>query len=285
MVTLSNVRFSEILFVHFCDQSLSESKLKRSLGLVTMKVLMMHSSKGDNLMIKQVKSKKIYEIVAEQLTDMIQKSEFKPGERLPSVQQLSEDFNVGRSAIREALSALKAMGMIEIRQGEGTFVKKVAMNLSDRMIPSILEQEDLKQLFEVRKLNETGAASIAAEKRTDADLRKLERILREMKLAEGDGRLGEQADIDFHMAIVAAAGNHMLERLMATISETVEESMKEARQLFLYSNEEKMIQLYQEHFRIYEAIRDGDKEQAYQAMYDHIAGVEKAIFLHDGADL
>lgn len=236
-------------------------------------------------MIKQVKSKKIYEIVAEQLTDMIQNSEYKQGERLPSVQQLSEDFNVGRSAIREALSALKAMGLIEIRQGEGTFVKKVAMDLSDRMIPSILEQEDLKQLFEVRKLNETGAASIAAEKRTDADLRKLERILREMEHAEGDGGLGEQADIDFHMAIVAAARNHMLERLMTTISETVEESMKEARQLFLYSNEEKMKQLYQEHFRIYEAIRDGDRDKAYQAMYDHIAGVEKAIFLHDGEDL
>lgn len=233
-------------------------------------------------MIKQVKSKKIYEIVAEQLTDMIKQGEFKPGERLPSVQQLSEDFDVGRSAIREALSALKAMGMIEIRQGEGTFVKKVFLDLSGEMIPSILEQEDLKQLFEVRKLNETGAASIAAEKRSDMDIRKLERILKEMKLAEGDGGLGEQADIDFHMAIVAAAGNRMLERLMITISETVEESMKEARQLFLYSNEEKMKQLYQEHFEIYEAILVQDRQRAYQAMYDHIAGVEDAIFLHDG---
>lgn len=233
-------------------------------------------------MIKQVKSKKIYEIVAEQLTEMIMEGQFKQAERLPSVQQLSEDFDVGRSAIREALSALKAMGLIEIRQGEGTFVKKTAVDLSGKMIPSVLEQEDLKQLFEVRKLNETGAAAIAAEKRSDADLRKLERILHEMKLAEGDGSLGEQADIAFHMAIVSAAGNQMLERLMTTISETVEESMKEARQLFLYSNEEKMKQLYEEHAAIYEAVKEQDSDAAYRAMYDHIAGVEKAIFILDG---
>ncbi|GEL08430.1 GntR family transcriptional regulator [Salisediminibacterium halotolerans] len=236
---------------------------------------------GVTHMIKQVKTKKIYEIVAEQLTEMIVNGDYEPGERLGSVQKLSEDFDVGRSAIREALSALKAMGLIEIRQGEGTFVKHHIVDVSKEMIPNVMERNDLIQLFEVRKLNETGAAALAASNRDEDDLTNLQTILDEMKLNEGDGVLGEQADIRFHMAIVAAAKNPMLERLMETISETVKESMKEARQLFLYTDEEKMKQLYNEHVQIFEAIKAQDSSAAYEAMYTHLAGVEKEIFLKE----
>ncbi|MCT8138842.1 FadR family transcriptional regulator [Anaerobacillus sp. CMMVII] len=228
--------------------------------------------------IKQVKPKKIYEIVAEQLTELILSGEVKPGDRLSSVQQLAEDFNVGRSAIREALSALKAMGYIEIRQGEGTFVKKVDFDVATQMMPQILQKEDIRQLFEIRKFNETGAASLAAVNRTEEDLLELEGLLAEMKKAEGDGELGEKADIEFHMAIVKASKNDMLYRLMATISETMQESMREARQLFLYTNDEKMKQLYDEHFAIFLAIKNQDSRLAYDKMLEHIVGVEVELF-------
>jgi GntR family transcriptional regulator, transcriptional repressor for pyruvate dehydrogenase complex len=229
-------------------------------------------------LIKQVKPKKIYEIVAEQLTELILSGEVKPGDRLSSVQQLAEDFNVGRSAIREALSALKAMGYIEIRQGEGTFVKKVDFDVANQMIPQILQKEDIRQLFEIRKFNETGAASLAAENRNAEDLLDLENILADMKIAEGDGELGEKADINFHMAIVKASKNDMLYRLMTTISETMQESMREARQLFLYSNEEKMKQLYDEHYAIFLAIKNKDSKLAYDKMLEHIVGIEVELF-------
>ncbi|MFN7252148.1 MAG: FadR/GntR family transcriptional regulator [Anaerobacillus sp.] len=229
-------------------------------------------------LIKQVKPKKIYEIVAEQLTELILSGEVKPGDRLSSVQQLAEDFNVGRSAIREALSALKAMGYIEIRQGEGTFVKKVDFDVANQMIPQILQKEDIRQLFEIRKFNETGAASLAAENRNAEDLLDLESILADMKIAEGDGELGEKADINFHMAIVKASKNDMLYRLMTTISETMQESMREARQLFLYSNEEKMKQLYDEHYAIFLAIKNKDSKLAYDKMLEHIVGIEVELF-------
>jgi len=228
--------------------------------------------------IKHVKSKKIYEIVTEDLTEMIKNSEFEAGDRLPSVQQLAEDFDVGRSAIREALSAMKAMGLIEIRQGEGTFVKKIDFDLLNKMIPAVLVRKDFQQLFEVRKLNETGAARLAALNRTEEDLLELKRIVDEMKRIQGNGELGEKADIDFHMAIVSATKNDMLYRLLTTVSDTVRESMKEARQLFLYSNPMRMEQLFHEHMRIYEAIEKKDSDEAYQAMMDHIVGVEEELF-------
>ncbi len=229
-------------------------------------------------MIKQVKPKKIYEIVAEQLQEMIISGEVKPGDRLSSVQQLAEDFHVGRSAIREALSALKAMGYIEIRQGEGTFVKKVDFDVTNQMIPPILEKEDIRQLFEIRKFNETGAASLAAQHRSLEDLSEMEQWLTEMQKAVGDGELGEQADMNFHMAIVKATNNEMLYRLMTTISETMQESMREARQLFLFTNEEKMKQLYEEHYGIYMAIKNKDTKLAYDKMLEHIVGVEVELF-------
>ncbi|PYZ95319.1 GntR family transcriptional regulator [Salipaludibacillus keqinensis] len=209
---------------------------------------------------------------------MIKNGEFNAGDRLPSVQQLAADFDVGRSAIREALSALKAMGFIEIRQGEGTFVKKTDLDLTIKMIPSVLVKQDLQELFEVRKLNETGAAFLAALNRSEKDLAELERILAEMKRTEGDGELGEKADIDFHMAIVSATQNDMLYRLMTTVSDTMKESMKEARQLFIYTNPQKMDQLYHEHYKIYTLIKNQDADASYQAMKDHIVGVEKELF-------
>lgn len=229
-------------------------------------------------MIKQVRAKKIYEIVAEHLTEMIKNSEFQAGDRLPSVQQLAVDFDVGRSAIREALSAMKAMGFIEIRQGEGTFVKKTDFDLSTTMIPSILIKKDLQQLFEVRKLNETGAARLAALNRTEEDLIELNRIVDEMKHIQGNGDLGDKADINFHMAIVSATKNDMLYRLMTTVSDTMEKSMKEARQLLLYSNPLRMNQLFQEHLRIYETIKNKEADEAFKAMMDHIVGVENDLF-------
>ncbi|MBU8907195.1 FadR/GntR family transcriptional regulator [Desertibacillus haloalkaliphilus] len=230
--------------------------------------------------IKHVKPKKIYEIVAEQLTEMIKNGEVTPGERLSSVQKLAEDFNVGRSAIREALSALKAMGLIEIRQGEGTFVKKIDHDLASHVIPSaqFMQKEDIRQLFEIRKIIETGAASLAAENRTEVDVQQLRLILDEMKRAAGDGDIGEKADIDFHMTIVNSTKNDMLCKLMETVSDTMQESMREARKLFLYSQKSKMEQLYDEHLSIYKAIENQDRQRAYEEMMAHIVGVEKGLF-------
>ncbi|WP_096200999.1 FadR/GntR family transcriptional regulator [Bacillus sp. FJAT-45350] len=229
--------------------------------------------------IKHVKPKKIYEIVAENLLEMIKSGEVKPGDRLSSVQQLAEDFNVGRSAIREALSALKAMGLVEMRQGEGTFVKKVDINLT-KAIPGVefMQKEDVRELFEIRKIIETGAAALAAKNRTPEDLKKLNGILVEMKEAEGDGNIGEKADVDFHMAIVAATKNNMLEQLVETVSDAMQQSMREARKLLLYSEKKKMEQLYQEHLQVYEAVKFQDEQKAFDKMMEHIVGVEKGLF-------
>ena len=74
---------------------------------------------------KSIRPKKIYEEISDLILSMIREGTLKPGDKLLSVHQLAEQFGVGRSAVREALSAVRAMGLIEMRQGEGTYVKKI----------------------------------------------------------------------------------------------------------------------------------------------------------------
>ncbi len=126
------------------------------------------------LKYKQIKTKKIYEEVADALLEKIKAGELKPGEKLDSVQALSESFQVSRSAVREALSALKAMGLVDMKQGEGTYIREFEPSHVSQPLSSalLMKKEDVKQLLEVRKLLELGVAAMAAEKRTEDDLQK-----------------------------------------------------------------------------------------------------------------
>lgn len=228
---------------------------------------------------KQIKPKKIYEEVAETLHELIRTGQIKPGDKLDSVQQLAENFQVGRSAIREALSALKAMGLIEMKQGEGTFVrsfeaKQVTFPLSTAIL---MNKEDITHLLEVRKIVETGTASSAARNRTEEDLKAMEFVLEEMKFAQGDGELGEKSDFKFHLALSAAAHNPLLSGLVDQIAELMFKTQKETRRLWLFSKQTTSENLYEQHVAIYNAIVEQDEERARNAMFSHLDNVEKIL--------
>ncbi|WP_338780647.1 FadR/GntR family transcriptional regulator [Metabacillus sp. FJAT-52054] len=228
---------------------------------------------------KQIKPKKIYEEVAEAILESIKEGAIKPGEKLNSVQQLSEDFNVGRSAIREALSALRAMGMIEMRQGEGTYVKKFDPNsIGGSLLSAVLmDREAIAHLLEVRKILEAGIAASAARNRTDEDLSKLKEILLEMKDTIGNEELGEKSDFNFHMGIAGASHNPMLMGLMNNVSEMMLNTMRETRRIWLYSKQTTSKRLYQEHVKIFEAISNKDEGLAQELMMNHLVKVEEVL--------
>jgi GntR family transcriptional regulator, transcriptional repressor for pyruvate dehydrogenase complex len=228
---------------------------------------------------KKIKPKKIYEEIAEILHEMIRKGEVRPGEKLDSVQQLAENFQVGRSAVREALSALKAMGLIEMRQGEGTFVKEItSSDISFPLSTSILmNKKDIENLLELRKILETGTASAAALKRSPDHLLNMERALEEMKRAHGNEELGEQADLQFHFAVAEAAQNPMLLNLMQQVSSLMGETMKETRKLWLFSKQTTTEKLYDEHLAIYKAIAAQNPELSRLLMLEHLNNVEEIL--------
>ncbi|KHE72045.1 FadR/GntR family transcriptional regulator, partial [Halobacillus sp. BBL2006] len=211
---------------------------------------------------KPIRTKKIYEQVADSLLDSLKNGTLKSGDKLDSVEVLAKNFNVGRSAIREALSALRAMGILEMRQGEGTYVK--AFDASRFSLPVsvafLMKAEDMKDLLEVRQILEVGAAGSAAASRTEEDLEPMKAALRAMEEAKGNGELGEQADLAFHMALVRASHNQMLINLMNSVSEIMVQAMRETRKL-LHTNDGTE-RLLQEHKRIMDAIESQEEEKA-----------------------
>lgn len=228
---------------------------------------------------RKIKPKKIYEEVAEAIYEMIRTGQLKPGDKLDSVQQLAENFNVGRSAIREALSALKAMGLIEMRQGEGTYVRQfdpdqLKFPLS---IVMLMNETDVMNLLEVRKIVETGAAAVAAKRRTEENLSEMKKALEDMKMACGNEEIGEKSDLDFHLAIAKATQNDILVKLLTEISELIQETMRETRRIWIYSQETTTEELYQEHLAVYEAILARNMHAAALAMQTHLENVEQVM--------
>ncbi|ANB58262.1 bacterial regulatory s, gntR family protein [Anoxybacillus sp. B7M1] len=228
---------------------------------------------------KQIKPKKIYEEVAETIFDMIKSGVLKPGDKLDSVQQLAENFQVGRAAIREALTALKAMGLIELKQGEGTYIREFdpTMLSFPISIAALMKKEDIAYLLEVRKLLEVGAAGVAARKRTERDLKAMEEALEQMRQGIGNEKIGEKADFLFHIAIAAASQNPILVSLMNNISEMMIETMRETRRIWLFSKQATSEQLLEEHMNIFEAIQRQDVNAAQARMLEHLSNVEQVL--------
>lgn len=229
--------------------------------------------------ITRITARKIYEEIADQIKEQITSGKLLPGAKLPSTRELSERFQVGRSTVREALSALKAMGLVEIHQGEGSYVRK--FDPADVEMPQLdallMNRTTILELLEARKALEISNAELAAIKRTEEDLEAFETILDRMKHNLGDERIGEQADILFHLTLAKATHNSIIVRLLETISAQMELAIRETRRLQMYSNKSVSTQLWREHCGIYEAIKAGDPDLAQQRMRQHLFHVEQGL--------
>lgn len=234
---------------------------------------------GRVMTMDRIETKKIAEIIREKIEEMIKRGEVRPGEKLDSVVALSEKFDVSRSAVREALSALRAVGIVTIRQGEGTFVNQYDFSTITEMMNSrtLISRQEMKELFEVRHVLEKGASELAAVRRSEEDLERMHTALEQMMQADGTDDLGEQADVRFHLAIVEASGNTLLTQMMGRLSDTMQKTMYETRKAWLFSEKRSFRRLLDEHQQIYTAINEQDPEAAAEAMSAHLTNVEKVL--------
>jgi len=221
-----------------------------------------------------------YEEITEQLKRQILDGKLKVGDKLPSTKEMSERFGVGRSTTREALSALKAMGLIEIRQGGGCTVIRSEPE-PEIKLPELeslrLNRETLLELIEVRQSLEVSIASLAAEKRTEEDAATLQRIVKEMELAVGNDLEGERTDIEFHLALVKATRNSMLSKVLDSIMTPMELAIREVRRVELYSNRTVAERLLEEHSAICEAVVARDAAAAAEGMKRHLRNIENIL--------
>jgi len=228
--------------------------------------------------LKPIKTRKIYEEIIEQIRALVAKGELKPGDRLPSERDLAVRLDVSRASVREALSALEMMGLLEVRSGEGTYIKKY--NFDSVVTPLSwmlsMEKDTILELLEVRKLLESQTVALAAQRADAEDLKELEEALKSMYLDVQTGRLGEEADMRFHYTVAKASKNKILLRLMNAIADVMHHALKASRTR-LYEEESTPERLYKEHMRILEAIKQKDEAKARYCMLEHLEGVEKQL--------
>ncbi len=230
---------------------------------------------------ERVSSQRIYQQIVDQITRMVQEGTLRPGDRLPPERQLAEEFGVSRSAVREALSALRMLGLVEARVGEGTFVTQPPDErfISPLALVLTIEQSEAvgRELLELRAALEAESAALAAVRREAEDLAAMEEALGDMERDLQEGRLGAEADWRFHDAVASASGNSLLLQTMRSLSDT----MKEA--LGLYREQLLRIPgmgrtLLQDHLAILEAIRNQDAAAARERMLKHITRVQEHLY-------
>jgi len=229
-------------------------------------------------MFKPIKTKRVYEQVVEQIQDLMQKGELRPGDKLLSERELSDRLGVSRAAVREALSALDFLGVLESRQGEGTFIAQVTEQVLTEHLAVFMtmERNANLDLLEMRKILEAAAADLAAERANSADIEQMSDALALMKADVDSGALGEENDARFHRAVVEATGNKALAKTMALLSDLIVQNMRASRmQLFRkVGNRE---ELYAQHLRVFQAIKAQDAKLARQAMVSHLEFVESEL--------
>ncbi|SHN78074.1 FadR/GntR family transcriptional regulator [Desulfitobacterium chlororespirans] len=228
--------------------------------------------------LKPIKTRKIYEEIVEQIRELVARGELKPGDRLPSERDLVERLKVSRASIREALSALELMGLLEVRSGEGTFVRRLR---SESVVAPLawmltMEKGTVLELLEIRKILEVQAVGMAAERAEAEDIRELSAALELLQDDLNSPTSDGSSDHRFHYAITRATKNKIMIRLMDTISDLMKYSLKASRSK-LYEGKYTPALLFQEHKKIYEAIVEKDVEKARNYMLAHLTGVEEEI--------
>lgn len=162
--------------------------------------------------------------VIEQLRTSVSSGEWPVGRRIPNETVLVESLGVGRNTVREAVRALAHAGILDVRQGDGTYVRATS-EVSGAL--RRLCGAELRDVLQVRRGLEVEGARLAAANRTDADVAALRALLARRDECLRDGRTDDfaRADVEFHLAVVASSHNAMLTELYRGLLEAVAASV------------------------------------------------------------
>jgi len=229
------------------------------------------------LVFQKIKPKKVSDEIFEQIKNHILSGKLKPGEKLPPERELAINLGVSRPSLREALQKLEAKGFLEQVQGDGTYVKSVTADSFDSFLEEFAKKENaIFDLMEIRRILETWAAYVAAERATESEIKQLQEYLNEMKEAKDYGEIGYISDANFHSTISYATHNVLLIHIMNNIYEWIERVSFEVRKN-MYKDEKSHEELLAQHTAIFNAIKDHKPLSAYNAMNMHMDYIFKEL--------
>jgi GntR family transcriptional repressor for pyruvate dehydrogenase complex len=217
-----------------------------------------------------IRRDRLSEEVADRLLAGIVDGKFELGERLPPERELVRLFEVGRPTIREALRVLSVLGVLEVRSGEGTFIVRRHADFIAKAfrMALLLDRQSVADVVDVRIAIECERAGLAAVRATPEERERLGQLVDAMERALGDSAKVAELDLEFHLAIAAAARNLSLSRLLDGTRQLLKEWI--ARVLM---GKDAARDALEQHRAVHQAILDGDPEAARAAMRAHLMSV------------
>ncbi|MFC5337122.1 FadR/GntR family transcriptional regulator [Leucobacter denitrificans] len=211
--------------------------------------------------MQQVQRRSLVDTVVDEMKREIATGNWQVGDRIPSEAELTAQLGVSRPSVREAVRSLVQLGLLETRQGDGTYV--VATDATQVALRRALHTADRREVILVRKALDALAAGAAAEQRSDADLEFLAAQLRARSAAIRDGDVATftDADVAFHLGVARISGNRLLSDIYASFDHSLRESITDASCLARGDDPDRADQ----HETLYQAIAAGDPEAARNA--------------------
>ncbi len=229
------------------------------------------ASAEPDLGLTKAPRRKLAETVGEQLAEAVK--DLPAGTRVPSERELMKRLGVGRSTVREALNGLALLGLVEIRHGQGVFVAERApeREISVSELEKALMKGVTHDFIEARLVVEVEVARLAAERRTDGDLKRIEETIAALR-EKGDAPTEEALEpaTQFNQAVADAAHNEVLAGMIGSFVQLMVERAPD-----LYASDDFRRWDVEEHTGIYDAIAAGDPELAAQRMREHILAIDQ----------
>ncbi len=226
---------------------------------------------GGSAVYKLVRTSRLYEQIVQQIEESIVKGTLKPGDQLPAERELAQRFGVSRTAVREAVKALREKGLVEAYSGRGTFITDGtthAVRQSLDLMVKIGQPEGSTHLAEVRAILEPEIAALAATRIQEAELATMREAVAIMDRAGQDPDAYIEADLDFHLALAEGAANPLILSLLDSIVGLLRE---QRLRIFKVPGGPERGQVH--HKRILEAVERRDAEAARDTMRAHLGQV------------
>ena len=228
---------------------------------------------GETPVYKVVRTSRLYEQIVQQIEESVLNGSLKPGDQLPAERELAQRLGVSRTAVREAVKALREKGLVEAYSGRGTFVtdgtSQAARQSFDLMV-KIGQQEGSPHLAELRLILEPGIAALAAARVKDEDLAAMREAVAVMERSQDDPEAYIEADLDFHLALAETVANPLILSLIDSIVGLLRE---QRIKIFNVEGGPQRGQVH--HKRILEAMERRDAEMARTAMRAHLEQVRE----------
>jgi GntR family transcriptional repressor for pyruvate dehydrogenase complex len=228
-------------------------------------------SVGVKPVYRAVKTSRLYEQIVQQVEESILKGQLKAGDQLPAERDLAQRFGVSRTAVREAVKALREKGLVEAYSGRGTFVTdgtSHAIRQSLDLLIRINQQEGSTYLAELRHMLEPEIAALAATRIEEQLLGTMREAVAAMERSLHDPDAYIEADLDFHLALAEAAGNPLILSLLDSIVGLLRE---QRARIFNVEGGPERGQFH--HKRILAAVEARNADAARQTMRDHLEQV------------